>query len=420
MEDVIKLRREFHQRPEVGFTEFWTATKVVEILQSLKFEVLYGEDALDEGSRRGVPSEEELDHAYERAIKDGANPNIIRRMKGGLTAVVGVLKGRKPGPTIGFRFDMDALPVEESSDEQHFPQIHDFRSKYKGNMHACAHDGHTVIGLEFAKKMANCDFSGTLKLIFQPAEEGGRGAYSMVQKGIVNDIDKIYCLHLGLDVPLGEISGGSNQWLATTKMVAHFYGVPSHSGASPEKGKNALIGAATALLNIHSLPRHSSEQTRVNVGLLEGGAALNIVPQYAKMLIETRSTSATVNAELEERVKRIVEHSAEMHGLGFETEVIGSAITFSCDEDLINVVKEEAEYIEEFHSILDYHKGGGSEDASFLINKVQENGGKGTYMLIGTPIPAPHHNQAFDIDEQVLVPSVNLLERIARRELHGD
>lgn len=417
MDEVIKLRRELHQFPEVGFTEFRTASKVVEVLRTLNFEVLYGAEAIDGDSRRGVPSQEELDNAYQRSLRDGANPEIIKEMEGGLTAVIGTLKGNRPGPTIAFRFDMDALPVQESSENSHFPKEKNFRSKYDGNMHACAHDAHTAIGLEFAKKMANQDFSGTLKLIFQPAEEGGRGAFSVVEKGVIDDVDKIYCFHLGLDVPLGEISGGSKDWLATTKLLSHFHGVPSHSGAAPEKGRNALVGAATALLNIHSLPRHSTEQTRVNVGLLEGGTATNIVPQHAKLLIETRSTSSVVNSELEENVKKIVEHSAKMHGLGFETEVIGNAITLTCDEELINVVMEEAERITEFHSIKDYHKGGGSEDASFLINRVQENGGKGTYMLVGTTISAPHHNQAFDIDEKVLIPTINLLERIANREL---
>ncbi|MBY7144419.1 amidohydrolase [Virgibacillus sp. NKC19-3] len=417
MDEVIKLRRQLHQFPEVGFTEFKTAGKVVEVLQSLNFEVLYGEDAIEADSRRGVPSQEELDHAYQSAIKNGANPDIIKKMEGGLTAVIGTLKGNSPGPTIAFRFDMDALPVQESSESSHFPQENNFRSHYEGHMHACAHDAHTAIGLEFARKMANQDISGTLKLIFQPAEEGGRGALSVVEKGVVDDVDKIYCFHLGLDVPLGEISGGSKDWLATTKLLSHFHGVPSHSGAAPEKGKNALVGAATALLNIQSLPRHSSEQTRVNVGLLEGGTAINIVPQHAKMLIETRSTSSTVNSELEEYVKKIVEHSAQMHDLSYETEVIGNALTLTCDEELINVVTEEAAQIPMFHRIQDYHKGGGSEDASFLINRVQENGGKGTYMLVGTTISAPHHNQAFDIDEQVLVPTIHLLEQIAHREL---
>ncbi|HET7577872.1 MAG TPA: amidohydrolase, partial [Bacillales bacterium] len=290
--DLIELRRDLHQHPEVGFTEFRTAGKVVETLQSLGYQVLYGADALEADSRKGVPEEEELQKAYERALKDGANPKILEKMKGGLTAVIGILEGEQPGPTIAFRFDMDALPILESEDDDHVPFAQGFRSKYEGNMHACAHDGHTSIGLALAEKMVEQSFSGTLMLIFQPAEEGGRGAYSIVQKGIVDEVDKIYCMHLGLDIPLGEIYGGTSDWLASTKMVAHFHGVPSHSGAAPEKGRNALLGAATALLNIHALPRYSNGRTRVGVGILEGGTAPNIIPYYAKMTLETRSDKA--------------------------------------------------------------------------------------------------------------------------------
>src|SRR5699024_9723108 len=327
------------------------------------------------------------------------------------------LHGNEAGPTTAFRFDMDALPVKESSDESHFPEANDFRSRYEGNMHACGHDAHTAIGLEFARRMSKRNFSGTLKLIFQPAEEGGRGAFPIVEKGLVDDVDKLYCFHLGLDIPLGEISGGSQDWLANTKLLSHFYGVPSHSGASPEKGKNALLGAASALLNIHSLPRHGSEETRVNVGLLEGGTAANIIPDYAKLLIETRSTNQIVNQELENRVRSIIKHSAKMHDLNYDIEEIGSAITLSCDQELVNVVKEEAKYIDTFQSIKNYNKGGGSEDASFLIDRVQKKGGKGTYMMIGTTITAPHHNSSFDIDEKIIVPTIALLERVADREL---
>lgn len=340
-------------------------------------------------------------------------------MEGGYTAVIGVLKGKMAGPTVAFRFDMDALPVTESTDSDHFPQLNGFRSKYEGNMHACAHDGHTAIGLGLAEKLADGNFSGTVKLIFQPAEEGVRGAYSIVQKGILDDVDHIYCLHLGTDVPLGEFHGGSSGFLASTKMAAHFHGVSSHAGASPEKGKNALLGAATALLNIHAIPRFSSGSTRVNVGVLNGGTAANIIPAHAKMIIETRSVTEEANAEMEKRVRNIVAHSAGMHELEHEIEIIGQAITIRCDQELVELAMEEARNVDGFSTIEACRKSGsaGSEDASFMIRRVQDNGGKGTYMIIGTDIPAPHHHPKFDIQEEVLPRSVELLNLIARRLL---
>lgn len=415
--DVIELRRDLHRHPEVGFTEFRTASKVVETLTSLGYNVVYGDDAIDESSRLGVPDKDELDKAYERAIRDGANPDILKRMRGGLTGVVGMLKGKKPGPTIAFRFDMDALPIQESSDDDHFPHSQGFRSLYDRHMHACAHDGHTAIGLSLAEKMAHRNFAGTLKLIFQPAEEGVRGAYAMVQKGMVDDVDELYGMHLGIDKPSFEVYGGSTGWLATTKLLIHFHGVPANSGGAPEKGRHAILGAATAALNIHAITRFGTGITRVNVGVLEGGTAPNIVPYFAKMVVETRSDIDAVNQELVNRVRIIVKNSAEMYGLEYDINVIGQATTLTCDEELVDVVLDAAKGIEPFHTFERIGIGNGSEDASFLMKRVQERGGKATYMIIGSTLAAPHHHQKFDIDEQTLPASVQLLENIANRRL---
>jgi aminobenzoyl-glutamate utilization protein A len=418
MLDIISLRRDFHRHPEVGFTEFRTASKVVDLLTSLGYEVIYGRDAMDEESRRGVPAENVLEEAFQRALQNGANPQTVERMRGGFTAVIGILKGKKEGPTVAFRFDMDALPILESTDSDHFPEIHGFRSEYKGNMHACAHDGHTSIGLGLAEKLADRDFAGTVKLVFQPAEEGVRGAYAIVQKGMLDDVDYIFCHHLGTDIPTGEVHGSASGFLATTKMAVHFHGVPSHAGATPEKGRNALLGAATALLNIHAIPRFSTGSTRINVGVLEGGTAANIIPQYAKMIVETRSVSEEVNQDLENRVRNIIAHSAAMHELGHEIEVIGAAIPIACDQELVTLAVEEAKQVAGFTSFKNGESSGmGSEDASFMIKRVQERGGKGTYMIIGTDLPAPHHHPKFDIQEEVLPHAVELFNRIARRVL---
>jgi aminobenzoyl-glutamate utilization protein A len=417
--DLIALRRDFHQHPEVGFTEFRTASKVVEVLELLGYDVIYGKEAMDGASRRGLPDEAVLNSAYERALKDGANPDILKKMQGGYTAVIGVLKGKNTGPTVGFRFDMDALPILESVASDHFPAASGFRSVYEGNMHACGHDGHTTIGLGLAQRLADKDFNGTVKLIFQPAEEGVRGAYSIVNKGILDDVNYLFCHHLGTNVPSGEVHGGSSGFLATTKLAAHFYGESSHAGATPEKGRNALLGAATALLNIHALPRFSSSDTRINVGVLEGGKAANIIPEYSKMIIETRAESEDVNKELEKRVETIIAHSAGMHSLDYKIETIGGAIPIECDQELVDLVVQEAETMKEFHSVKSviYSNSLGSEDASFMIRRVQEKGGQGTYIKIGSDLPVPHHHPKFDIDEAMLEPAGHLFYKLAKSKL---
>ncbi|WAH38813.1 amidohydrolase [Alicyclobacillus dauci] len=415
--NIVELRRDLHANPEVGFTEFRTATRVVEELRRLGYKVLFGDEVMRPSSRRGVPSVEQLTVAYERAKAEGANEEILAAMEGGLTGVVATLEGGGAGPTVAFRFDMDALPIVESHAADHLPQAEGFRSRHEGSMHACGHDGHTAIGLAFAETMTHVNFNGTLKLIFQPAEEGGRGAVSMVDKGVVDDVDKLFCFHLGLDLPIGSMSGGATDFLASTKLEVRFKGVPAHAAAAPEKGKNALLGAATALLNIHALPRFSTGATRVNVGILEGGSAPNIVPDSAKMVLECRAASYEDNQDLERRVRSILEHSAEMHGLDCDIAVIGEAATAACDRELVELAMREAKEIPFFTEQLESHPLGASEDATFLMRRVQEQEGQATYMIIGTTIAAPHHNEKFDIDERILPMAVQLLERIARQTL---
>lgn len=186
MIDIIALRRDLHQHPELGFTEFRTATKVVHMLTELGYQVTYGKNAIDDTSRRGLPKPEVLDDAYQRAIREGADPAIVQQMRGGFTAVVAELEGLQEGPTTAFRFDMDALPIRESGLDKHAPTAGQFRSTHEGLMHACAHDGHTAIGLALAERLSDRQFAGKVRLLFQPAEEGVRGAYAMVEKGCWN------------------------------------------------------------------------------------------------------------------------------------------------------------------------------------------------------------------------------------------
>lgn len=417
--DVISLRRAFHRHPEVGFTEFWTASRVVGELTRIGFNVAVGAEVQDPGARRGVPSAEELAAARDRAQRDGADPEVVNRMEGGLTAVVATLAGRRPGPTVGFRFDMDALPIEESTTPHHLPAREGFASGYGGSMHACGHDGHTAIGLTLAARMADGDFAGTLKLLFQPAEEGGRGARSMVAGGAVDDLDRLFCMHLGTGPGMGEICGGSHGHFATSKLAVTLTGVPAHAAGAPQLGRNALVGAATALLNIHAMPRFSTSDTRINVGQLIGGTGTNIIPHHARMAVETRAQDPDVNQELERRVRAIVAAAAEMHELQHDVELVGEAWTISCDDELVDVVLEEARQVDGFYSFQRSHAAIGSEDASLLMRHVQERGGKATYMVVGTSIAAPHHNDRFDFDEEALPLAVELLERVARRSLDG-
>ena len=191
-EEVINIRRDLHQHPELGWEEVRTASIIAEILEKNGWTVLMGEEVHDLDSIMGLPTQEALDTAYERALQHGAIQKYADRVKGGKTGVIGILKNGD-GPTTALRFDMDALGLEEVSTEDHFPNQLGFRSQNKNRMHACGHDGHVSIGLGLAKVLPKIKdkFCGEIKLIFQPGEEGVRGAKSIVDKGYLDDVDYI-------------------------------------------------------------------------------------------------------------------------------------------------------------------------------------------------------------------------------------
>jgi len=180
-----------HATPELGFLEYRTAAKVASVLDSLGYELELGEAAMSASERMGVPPREVLDREFAAAAADLPGQRFMEHFEGGMTAVVGTLAGDRKGGVAAFRFDMDALPVEESGDPDHVPTREGFRSLRPGLMHACGHDGHVAIGLALAARLADRDFPGQVKLLFQPAEEGLRGAASVVASGVLDGVDRI-------------------------------------------------------------------------------------------------------------------------------------------------------------------------------------------------------------------------------------
>ena len=178
--EMIQQRRDLHRHPEPGWTEFRTAALVGKTLQQLGYEVKAGKDAIAADSMMGVPSAAILQAAQQRAIAEGADPDWVKKMTGGFTGIVAVMKFSKPGPVVGIRVDMDSNDVTETTEPAHRPNQEGFASQHPKAMHACGHDGHTTVGLAIAKILATFkdELAGTIKLIFQPAEEGVRGAMS--------------------------------------------------------------------------------------------------------------------------------------------------------------------------------------------------------------------------------------------------
>jgi aminobenzoyl-glutamate utilization protein A len=409
---LVEWRRDFHRYPEAGFLEMRTASIVASILDELGFQLEMGKQVMSPDYCMGKPNKEETEAHYQWALENGAKKEYVEPFSEGFTGIVATLDTEKEGPTIAFRVDMDALPINESETDSHFPQKEGFRSTVPNQMHACGHDAHTTIGLGLATLIAeNKDsLKGKIKLIFQPAEEGTRGARSMAEAKVVDDVDYFIASHVGTGVPDGHFVASKNGFLATSKLDITFKGVASHAGGNPEQGKNALLAAASAALNIYAIPRHSEGATRINVGEMHAGSGRNIIADRAVLKVETRGENTKINEYVKAQAEAVIAGSAQMYGVDYEIQTVGEAVSAQGSTDLAAVLQacaEESPHIKA--SILEDDSPAGSEDATFFMERVQQNGGQATYCIFGTELAAGHHNEKFDINESTMLAAVKVL-----------
>ncbi|BET98316.1 M20 family metallo-hydrolase [Xenorhabdus taiwanensis] len=411
-------RRDFHQFAESGWFEFRTATIVADELHRLGYSLKMGKEVIKADSRMGVPSEQALQAQEQRAIKQGALTAWLPHFSGGFTGIVATLDTGKPGPTLAVRVDMDALDQNEAQIHQHLPYAEGFSSCNANMMHACGHDGHTAIGLGLAHilKKYESQLTGKIKLIFQPAEEGTRGAKSMVEAGVVDDVDLFIAIHIGLGVPQGELVCGSDNFFATTKIDVTYRGVAAHSGAKPEEGKNALLAAAHATLGLHAIAHHSEGSSRINVGVLRAGIGRNVIPDYALMKVETRGKTNEINEFVYHQALNIIDGAAKMQGVEYEIALMGAAQSSPPSPAWVDFIYQQAQqYISELSSVVkSRQQPAGSEDATYFMERVKANGGQATYLIFGAELSAGHHNERFDFDENVMTTAVKTLATIAR------
>lgn len=408
-EELVACRRDLHHYPELGWCEMRTASLIARRLTDLGYEVLVGRDVCDETGRMGVPDEETLEREYRRAAAEGADPEFLEQVRGGFTGVIGILRCGE-GPVVALRFDIDALPVPEAQGEDHLPAREGFASCNPGVMHACGHDAHITIGLGTAKLLMQMKnrLHGTVKLIFQPAEEGVRGAKSIVDKGHLDGVDYVLGGHMGGNPDTAEpaIGVGNGNTLATTKFDIYYHGKPAHAGFCPELGKNAMLAAATAVLNLYAIPRHGAAGTQVNVGTLHAGTGRNVVAAEAKLEVEVRGNSAAANRHMQEYAFRVARAAGEMHDCGCEIRLMGAA---DCTE---NSPELSARVLQVCRDRLGLScvemKGGasGSEDYSYFSERVRSQGGQSCYFSNLVRCAGPFHNSQFDLDEVGLVNGV--------------
>lgn len=422
-DELIAYRRDFHKYAETGWLEMRTASLIASKLTQLGYEVLTGKAVCDESSRMSVPSQNVLDAHYQWALSHGADPNFLPHVKDGFTGVIGILHCGE-GPVVALRFDMDALGVLEDETPTHTPFQEGFSSISKGVMHACGHDVHMSIGLGVATVLSEQkeQLSGTIKLIFQPAEEGVRGAKSIVAKGHLDDVDYIFASHV-LPSPDTQIHicPGISGTLATSKFNATFTGSPAHAGLSPQSGNNALLAAATAVLNLHAIPRHSEGASRINVGTLHAGTDRNVICSTAKMELEVRGTTEKINTYMEQSVRNILTSSAMMHHCTLQLELAGHAPSIQSSKELADWVRTICIEKLSLHATLPCDMSF-SEDFACMTQRVLANNKQACFTGIQVPCSASLHSNHFDVSEDCLSVGVLyytgvILELLANSQL---
>lgn len=412
---LIDLRREFHSWPEPGWAEFITTAKLVERLEKLGYQVLTGTQVINPEFVRGRV-QSVVDKGIEEAKKHGISEEMLKRMDG-YTGCAAVYDTLKPGPVVALRFDIDCVYVKETDSSEHTPNKEGFASSHPGCMHACGHDGHIAIGLGIARWfMDHKDtLNGKIKLIFQPAEEGVRGARPMAESGILDDVDYFACGHLGCDVPSGTIVAAPADFLCTLKIDLRFKGKPAHAGMAPHLGKNALAAACNAATQILGISTHGEGMTRVNVGVLRAGEGRNVIPSTAEMQIEVRGANEKINNYMIEEALRRAKGVALSFDVELETEIMGEAVDFIPDDEMTQYVTDISKEIPSVNDVWPSYNFNGSDDATVLIKKVQSHGGKAAYFVIGSDLKGGHHQAEFDIDEKQLYTGFSIFTGLLKK-----
>lgn len=400
--ELIRIRRDFHHYAESGWREFRTTSKIVEFLKAQGLTVSLGRDIVDPAHALGRPGEETIKQDQARAIRQGADPELVEQM-GGYTGAVSVIETGRPGPVIALRFDIDCNDVDESCAQGHRPCREGFASVNPDQMHACGHDGHTAIGMAVAATLQKHreELCGTFKLIFQPAEEGDRGAAAMVAAGLLEDVDVVLSAHIQKS-PSGELglAGTQTGQYATTKFDVTIRGKSAHAGAAPQEGSSAINAACLAVVGMQSFLQDGRGCSRLNVGTISGGSGRNVIPETCVLRAETRGSDTEVEQRLYHKAIETIEGVCAAFGCTCETEIKGLCPTGDGDLDLAERIAQAAAVIPDFaFTQTEMKQTGGTDDFAYMMDAVRAHGGKACYMALISPVEAGHHNSSFDFDE---------------------
>lgn len=377
-EETIARRRDFHQNPELAFNEVRTAQIVAQELRDLGLEVTTG---------------------------------IAK------TGVIGLLHGTAEAPVLGLRFDMDALPIQEETGAP-------YASLVPGKMHACGHDCHTAVGLSVAKLLAahKDELQGTIKFIFQPAEEMDGGAAHMIAEGALENpsLDYIMGFHVWNELPIGSYGLVPGPMMAASEIFNVKISGKGGHGAQPHVTRDPILAAAhviTALQSIISRNVNPLDTAVVSVCQVEAGTANNIIPQEALLTGTLRAFKPEVMANVKERFRTIIIEIAGTMGCQAEIELITVTEPVINDAALVALMTEIALEIHPDAKIVTNMQTMGGEDFSLMMKKAP-----GCFMMVGSANPElglnyGHHHPKFDVDESCLPYAVAIMAQGAIKVL---
>ena len=359
MNQLTEYRREFHKYPENGWREFRTSARVAEILTGMGYDVAMGPDVIEPGSV-GEPerlSEEQIRQEMERAVRQGADPAFVERTQG-WPGVMAVLDTGREGPVSAMRFEMDCLPYDEPQRPGYRPCDEGYLSCNPQSVHACGHDGHTAIGLGIAAELMKRkgELKGKIKLFFQPAEETFYGAQSIVDKGHLDDVMNFIAVHIALSaenkpLPSHTVACGCRDFLSDRQLDVYLEGKAAHPCGASQEGKNALLAACSATLNIHSIAPHEEGLCRVNVGEIHAGVCANTIAPNAMMRIEYRGQKPAISEYAGQRIFDILEGTAKAYDLKYHYVDYGEVPAGASDYAMMEVVQRAAKKVPWFQTV---------------------------------------------------------------------
>ena len=376
--EMIGWRRHLHQHPEFGFEERETAAFVAEKLRS------FGIEEVAEGV--------------------------------GGTGVVATVRAGEGNRAISFRADMDALRIEEAGDQP-------YRSQNPGVMHACGHDGHTTMLLGAAKALADArDFNGVIHLIFQPAEEWGRGMLAMLEDGLMDRFphEEAYGLHNWPGLPVGHFETRPGPYMgAEDNFEIIVKGVGGHA-SRPHEINDAIVAGAAIVMNLQTIVSRQVDPSQlavVSVTEFLTDGTRNAIAGQARILGDCRSFDAAVSQRIEEVMRRVANGVAAAHGCEVEVSYTREFVPVVNDAALTAHAVEAARSAASAPDAVsdDAARIGGSEDFARLLNHVP-----GNFMMIGNGDSAALHNASFDFNDEILPLGVEYFTSLARQRLSAD